>query len=952
LYDPKAKNITQIMKKTLALAKLLSILTLMAGAQSTELLYLSGTGFDHTVAWDFFCTAGMNSGTWTKIDVPSCWEQQGFGQYNYGHVPFEQRLKEEGHYRCAFTAPPEWKGKHIRIIFEGVMTDCAVFLNGKPAGPVHQGGFYRFGYDVSRLLKFGTENLLEVNVKKFSDNESVNQAERKADFWIFGGIFRPVYLEIKPVEHIERVAIDARADGSCFSEVYLSAGRKASLLMVKILDADGKEKARFSSPVESKSGLVSILGKMAGAKPWTPEFPHLYTASFTLLDALGKPLHEMSERIGFRTVEVREQDGIYVNDVRIKYKGVDRHTFHPEHARTSSKSLSIEVVNLIKDMNMNAVRMSHYPPDPHFLDVCDSMGLFVLDELAGWQRPPYDSVVGRELLKEMIVRDVNHPCVVMWDNGNEGGWNTTYDKDFKKLDIQQREVIHPWGAFEKTNTAHYVEYDYLSLDHFAPRSIFFPTELLHGLYDGGLGAGLEDFWLRMWHHPLCAGGFLWVFADEAVKRTDTGVLDTDGNHAPDGILGPYHEKEGSFYTIREVWSPVFIEERYITPEFNGLFNIENRFFYTGLDQCSFSNQWIKYPGPGEPVAMVPGKPVPAEVLAKGIPAVDPLKPMQRGKLDVPKPENWLEADALLLEAHDPYGRLIHTWTWPVKSPGAKAAELLPDSAPDRSVDTQAIRLEEVPDRLILEASGTRIELSKKTGMLEKVSSSGTLVPLSGGFIAGKEIPPLKALEHFMKDNTLHVRADFEDQSVFEWILHEDGLLDLKARYSMDESKVPFAGISFNYPEDQIKEVNYLGNGPYRVWENRMKGGNFGVWDKPYNNTITGHAGYIYPEFKGYFSNLYWATFCDADDHDFTVYCRSDDIFLRLFSPEESPDPAKTTVNHPPGDISFMHGIPAIGTKFKEAGMLGPQSRPYQYNYRRIPGGALSLELTFDFGSDK
>jgi len=579
----------------MVLAAFLFILSLMSGAQSTEQVYLSGTGFDQTVEWDFYCTAGMNSGTWTKIDVPSCWEQQGFGAYNYGHVPFQDRLKEEGHYRYSFTAPREWSGKHIRIVFEGVMTDCAVLINGKVAGPVHQGAFYRFGHDISRLLKYGQENLLEVNVKKFSDNESVNQAERKADYWTFGGIFRPVYLEVKPKEHIERVAIDARADGSFHSDINLSGGRKASSLQVKILDAEGNETARFSSPLESKSRVTSISGKVEDVQPWTPEFPHLYTASFSLLDAQGNMLHETAERIGFRTVEVREQDGIYVNNVRIKYKGVNRHTFHPDHARTSSKSLSIEVVNLLKDMNMNAVRMSHYIPDPHFLDVCDSMGLFVLDELAGWQKPPYDSVIGRKLLQEMIPRDVNHPSVVMWDNGNEGGWNTSYDHDFKELDIQQREVIHPWGAFEKTNTAHYVEYDYLSLDHFSPRSIFFPTELLHGLYDGGHGAGLEDFWLRLWHHPLSAGGFLWVFADEAIKRTDTGELDSDGNHAPDGILGPYHEKEGSFYTIRELWSPIFIEKRYITPEFNGIFNIENRFHYTSLDQCSFSYSWIKLP---------------------------------------------------------------------------------------------------------------------------------------------------------------------------------------------------------------------------------------------------------------------------------------------------------------------------------------------------------------------
>ena len=940
------------MRKTLKLAALILMMSQIAGAQNTELVYLSGTGFDHTVEWDFYCTAGKNSGNWTKIEVPSCWEQQGFGEYNYGHVPFENRLKEEGQYRYSFTAPAAWKGRSIRIVFEGVMTDCAVLINGKTAGPEHQGAFYRFHHDVSRLLKYGQENLLEVNVKKFSDNESVNQAERKADYWIFGGIFRPVYLEIKPVEHIERVAIDARADGSFHSDVYLSGGKKASTLQVKIMDADGNETARSSFPVESRSRSVSISGKAGSVKTWTPEFPHLYTASFSLLDVQGNTLHETDEKIGFRTVEVREQDGIYVNDVRIKYKGVNRHTFHPDHARTSSKSFSIEAVNLLKDMNMNAVRMSHYPPDPHFLDVCDSLGLFVLDELAGWQKPPYDSVVGRKLLREMIPRDVNHPCVVMWDNGNEGGWNTIYDKDFKELDIQNREVIHPWGAFDKTNTAHYVEYDYLSLDHFSPRSIFFPTELLHGLYDGGLGAGLEDFWLRMWHHPLSAGGFLWVFADEAVKRTDTGTLDSDGNHAPDGILGPYHEKEGSFYTIREVWSPVFIEKRYITPEFNGIFNIENRFHYTNLDQCSFSYRWINLPGPGEPGSLVPGKPVASLVLAKGVPAVDPLMPMHRGTLTVPQPKGWMDADALLLEAHDPHGRLIHTWTWPVKSPGVKAAEIIPAGALGQAVDEPGIRLEERPDRLILEASETLIEISKETGMLEKVSSAGVSLPISGGFIVGKEAPPLKAVEHSNKGDKLHVKVSFEDQSTFEWILHEDGLLDLKARYSMDRSSVDFAGISFFYPEEKIQGVQYLGNGPFRVWKNRMPGGNFAVWNKPYNNTITGHEGFFYPEFKGYFSNLYWVTFSDKQSQEFTVYCKSEDVFLRLYSPEESPDPAKTTVEHPPGDVSFMHGIPAIGTKFKEAARLGPQSRPNKYNYRRLKDGALQLDLSFDFRNQK
>jgi beta-galactosidase/beta-glucuronidase len=422
--------------------------------QGTEVLYLSGTGFDDTRTWEFYCSKGNNSGSWTTIEVPSCWEQEGFGAYHYGHVPFDERLKEEGHYRYRFTADKSWKGQHVELFFEGVMTDARVLINGKQAGEIHQGAFYPFSYDISDRLKYGKENLLEVHVKKFSDNMTVNEAERKADYWIFGGIFRPVYLEIKPRAHISNVAINALANGNLEADVFVEGIKKGQRVELVILDGDHSESWRFSSGTIADEGRIRMEGKIPGPLTWTPEYPNLYAARFELKDEKGRIVHSHTERFGFRTVEIKEEDGIYVNGERIKFKGVCRHTFHPEHGRTSSKDLSIEVVNLMKDMNMNAVRMSHYPPDRHFLDVCDSLGLFVLNELAGWQAPSYDSVVGRKLLKAMIRRDVNHPSIVLWDNANEGGWNTAYDEDFTELDIQRREVIHPWAVHEKTNTAH------------------------------------------------------------------------------------------------------------------------------------------------------------------------------------------------------------------------------------------------------------------------------------------------------------------------------------------------------------------------------------------------------------------------------------------------------------------------------------------------------------------
>ena len=159
------------------LTLLLSALPL--GAQQTQLQYLSGKGPKDAREWDFLVTAGRRSCTWTKIAVPSNWEQQGFGSYNYGQE--FTKSDERGQYRLRFTAPADWKSRRIRLVFEGVMTDTAVKVNGHSAGPIHQGGFYRFRCDVTQLLKFGDENLLEVDVSKVSANPDTESAERGGD---------------------------------------------------------------------------------------------------------------------------------------------------------------------------------------------------------------------------------------------------------------------------------------------------------------------------------------------------------------------------------------------------------------------------------------------------------------------------------------------------------------------------------------------------------------------------------------------------------------------------------------------------------------------------------------------------------------------------------------------------------------------------------------------------
>lgn len=908
-------------------------------AQETQCQWLSGTDKDNTVSWQFFCTAGRRSGEWTTIQVPSNWELQGFGKYNYGLDKDSVRGKEKGLYKYAFAVPDAWKNKQVNIVFEGSMTDTEVKINGQSAGPIHQGSFYRFKYDISGLLKYGAEkNLLEVTVAKHSANDSVNWAERKCDFWIFGGIFRPVYLEALPQQHIARVAIDAKANGNFTAQVFTGGHIAAGKLVAQVYTQDG---TRFGAPVSvnipKDAASVSLQGVFASPLLWSPEFPHLYKVVFTLLQN-GQPVHTLKQKFGFRTVELRERDGIYVNNVKVKFKGVNRHSFWPESGRTMSPALSVEDVQLMKDMNMNAVRMSHYPPDTHFLDVCDSLGIFVLDELTGWHHA-YDTEVGSKLVKEMMERDINHPSIIVWDNGNEGGHNINLDHLFREMDPQHRPLIHPWNVFGGTDTQHYINYDYGDGTHLHGHNIVFPTEFLHGLYDGGHAAGLEDFWEQMWREPLSAGGFLWVFADEAVVRTDKGgVLDADGNHGPDGILGPHHEKEGSYFAIREIWSPVYIRRREITSAFDGSFDIENRFMYTNTSQCSFSYRLATLHGPaGKDSSAVSGKVTAPSIL-----------PTHHGTLKIALPDNWRQYDVLYLTARDPHGREIYTWSWPIARPATIAAKLLKTEGAQKPVITESDSLYTVT------ANGLQFVFNRNTGILVHAKDAKGDIPFGNGPILCEGRPGEAKLQYRYEGPGLFITASFARGSLFqslEWAIYPSGWLKMTAKYFPAAYDAALTGLSFSYPEQMVKSISWMGNGPYRVWKNRMKGVTLGRWTKAYNNTVTGEN-YIYPEFKGYYSDFYWLRMGTAA-RPFTIACASEDVFLRLYTPAPHATPFNTDPAFPAGDISFMHGITPIGTKSQQPDRLGPQGQKNMYyDYGKDPAYAKELVLYFNFGKNE
>ncbi len=954
---------THIIRRALLALGICSALNMQAQAPHPERIYLSGTGTDYIRTWEFYCSKGQNSGKWKSIEVPSCWELQGFGEYTYGRYYTIKGAKpsdETGIYRYRFLTPDCGKNDRVKLFFDGVMTDAEVWVNGKSAGQIHQGAFYRFSYDITSLLKTEGENLLEVKVAKQSANKSVNAAERRADWWLYGGIYRPVWLEVVPAVSVEHFILDARADGSLRASVRMAGNAEGHVLAVSIRGLkDGKPlrtlqgKEQVSCPLATSGREIEFTCKWSDVKVWNTEAPELYVARLELKDRSGNVIQVREEWIGFRTIEFFPQDGIYLNGTRLIVKGINRHSFSVDGGRTTSAAMSRQDALLIKEMNMNAVR-SHYPPDEHFLDMCDSLGLVYIDELSGWHGR-YDTETGARLIREMVERDVNHPSVILWSNGNEGGWNTDNDSLFCKYDkFQRRHVIHPWADFDGLDTHHYPAYLTGVARFTNGYKVFMPTEFMHAMYDQGGGAGLRDFWDRWMTNPMFAGGFIWVFCDEAPKRSDRGgVLDSDGSNAPDGVVGPRREKEGSFYAIRSQWSPVQIKPLLITEHFDGSFFVSNEYIYTNFKDCRMTYEVLS--------CDIPMQGAVSRILARGEVTLPALSPGETGKARFSLPASFAEGDVLKLEAFDRDGHRICDWSFPIRLANPYFQRHLAQLSTGLSGNT--VSACNNGKEIVLKSEKVSVTFDATTGMILRVLSGNTEIPLTNG-------PVAVGMKMVYQPASSYVRQDSEE-AVFcarykggadsiVWRLTSQGLLYMDAVLlnrasggggfddAFMDTEVYNLGLTFSYPERICKGMKWLGRGPYRVWKNRIPGTNYGIWHKDYNNTVTGESydNLVYPEFKGYHANMYWATL-ESDTAPFTVYSRTDGIFYRVFTPEEPKGSAKRTMpEFPEGDISFLLDIPAI-CSFKPIEQQGPNSQPGNIRIKKGDEG-LRLNLMFDF----
>jgi len=549
-----------------------------------------------------FYSESYNANGWDELEVPSNWQMLGYDIPNYTNVnypypvdpPYVPNDNPAGLYIRDFDvrdAAGETGEKEHYLVFEGVDSCFYLWLNGKFVG-YSQVSHTTSEFNVTPYLRDG-RNRMAVMVLKWCDGSYLEDQ----DMWRLSGIFRDVYMLTRPKVHISDVFIkaglsDDRKTGFLKCEVEVAGDAAADIRLV-LRDTGGKILLDETKPVPGK-GIFEA--KVAGPALWSTEIPELYE----LVIYQGEEV--ILQKVGFRNIEVRDSV-ILINGKAVKFKGVNRHDSHPELGHTVPLDFMRDELLLMKRHNINAIRTSHYPNDPRFLEMCDEIGFYVIDEAdlechgcnnaAYWNLvsddPQYEeSYVDR--MQRMVERDKNHASIVIWSLGNESGYGHNHvkmaywarERDNSRL-IHYERVFHP----ELADILNNKDYDTDCLDIYSrmyPPVSWITDEFLNKpdekrplilcefTHAMGNGPGdLKDYWDLFYSNPRLAGGFVWEWCDHAVKsRTpdgteyyayggDLGDHPNDGNFCLDGLVYPDRTPHTGLLELKNVIAPVRVE---------------------------------------------------------------------------------------------------------------------------------------------------------------------------------------------------------------------------------------------------------------------------------------------------------------------------------------------------------------------------------------------------------
>ena len=575
--------------------------------------------------------------TWDDIPVPSNWQMHGYGIPIYLNVPYPfppnpphipHDYNPVGSYRTQFTIAPGWKDRQVFVHFDGVKSAFYLWLNGEKVG-YSQDSMTPAEFNITKYLRPG-KNILAVEVYRWSDGSYLEDQ----DMWRLSGIYRNVYLFSTPPVHIRDFFV--RCD---LNEQYKDGILMIRPKLVSFTDRnlkgwtvwaqlyDAQNQPVFSSPLQKQALAILnerypqrdnvkfalLQAKVTNPKKWSAEQPNLYTLVLTLTDAQGNTIEAESCKVGFRKIEIKDGQ-LFINGQSVKLFGVNRHEHDPDHGRAIPVTRMIQDIELLKQHNINAVRTSHYPDDPHWYDLCDRYGIYLIDEanleshglrgllsnVAAW----HTAFVERAI--RMVERDKNHPSVIFWSLGNETGCGPNHAAMAGWIhDYDPTRPIHYEGAQGHPTDPYYVdvisrmyaripEIIRLATDPVDNRPVVL-CEYAHAM--GNSVGNLKEYWDAIRSHKRLIGGFIWDWADQGLRKHsddgkefwayggDFGDKPNDGNFCCNGLVQPDRKPNPSLYEVKKVYQRIEV-----TPVdlLDGKFRIHNEYDFTNLDFVNIS----------------------------------------------------------------------------------------------------------------------------------------------------------------------------------------------------------------------------------------------------------------------------------------------------------------------------------------------------------------------------
>ena len=569
---------------------------------------------DHNKRPANFFALKYDDSQWKDFPVPGLFELNGYGDATYKNIgyawatqfdpnpPYISELNNyTGSYRRTFELPKDWKGKDVYFHVGSATSNLTLWVNGKYVG-YSEDSKVAAEFNISKYLKPG-KNLIAMQVMRWCDGSYFEDQ----DFWRFTGIAREVYLYARPKQHAADIRLNAALennyqDGVLNYKVSLKGGKTD--VAITLCDKDGKQ-------IAQATGAQGVI-KVPKVNAWTAETPYLYKAYITLKNKQGAA-EVIPQKVGFCNVEIKNAQ-LLVNGQPVLVKGADRHEMDPDGGYVVSLERMIQDIKIMKQLNINAVRTSHYPCDPRWYDLCDEYGIYITAEAnleshgMGYEEkslakfPEY--IVPHIERNEGNVKPlINHPSVIVWSLGNECGYGVNFEKayDWVKACDKTRPAQYERGGYDSKTDIYcpmYIGYEesesYCKSNGTKP---YIQCEYAHAM--GNSEGGFKEYWDLIRKYPKYQGGYIWDFVDQGLrdKSPVTGkeiftyggdygrYPGSDYNFNCNGIIAPNRRLNPHAYEIQYVLQNVWIKD--FDAE-NGSFNVYNENFFKNIDDLSLT----------------------------------------------------------------------------------------------------------------------------------------------------------------------------------------------------------------------------------------------------------------------------------------------------------------------------------------------------------------------------